>query len=233
MKGGHPAIRTFTQRLAAAEGRDPARRSAQIAPIEVGLQLKMAAWMIEGMSSSPLPDPLPRADEVDIDLNSGVVMLRRPMGRQDQAFWDGFWTMRQALAAEQALLSRHLADPAFCGLRFELEQQLSVISQTTRMVNLLLVAKWRLTPDELAAPPRHVRPGITWDYLREELSLPARQFFDRLQAALLGQQLLRRSYEVVAGYPAAPDAPAPEALRARLQAHPGLPERARAALKAT
>lgn len=232
-KGSNPAIRTFVQIIAAAEGRDPARQMAQVLLIEAGLQLKTAAWMLEATSSLEVPDPLPRSDEVEIDLIAGEVTLRRPMGRQDQAFWDGCWMMRLALETEQAILIRHLADPAFCGFRITLEERLSVIGQATAMINCLLAEKWHLTPAELAAPPRHVRSGMTWDRLREELAPPARKLFDLQQAALLGQQLLRRSYEVVAGYVTAPDAPTPQALRVRLLAHPGLPECARSALKAT
>jgi len=232
-KGSNPAIRTLVQLLATAEDRDPARQMAEILLIGAGLQLKTAAWLFEATSGSAVPDPLPRADEVEIDLVSGEVTLRRPIGRQDQAFWDGCWMIRQELGTEQAILARHLTDPIFCGFRIALEERLSVIDQATSVINCLLVEKWHLTPAELAAPSRHVRSGMTWDHLRDELSPSAWQFFDRQRAALLGQQLLRRSYEVAAGYATAPDAPTPQALRARLLAHPALPERARAALEAT
>jgi len=232
-KGSNPAIRTLVQLLATAEDRDPARPTAEIPLLKAGLQLQAAAWLLEAMSGSAVPDPLPRADEVEIDLVSGEVTLRRPIGRQDQAFWDGCWMIRQELGTEQAILARHLTDPIFCGFRIALEERLSVIDQATSVINCLLVEKWHLTPAELAAPSRHVRSGMTWDHLRDELSPSAWQFFDRQRAALLGQQLLRRSYEVAAGYATAPDAPTPQALRARLLAHPALPERARAALEAT
>lgn len=151
-KGSNPAIRTLTQLLAAAEGRDSALYIAQIPLIRAGLELKTAAWMLEATSGPAVPDPLPRADEVEIDLISGEVTLRRPMGRQDQAFWDGCWMMGQELGAEQAILGRHLADPVFYELRLELEERCSVIDQVTGMINCLLVAKWRLMPPNSQHP---------------------------------------------------------------------------------
>jgi len=228
-KGSNPAIRTFTQLLARAEGRDPARQITQMPLIEAGLQLKAVAFVLETMAGVSIPDPLPCSDEVDIDLVSGDVTLRRPMGRQDQAFWDACWMMRREFASEQATLVRHRADPVFCGFRIALEERRSVIDQAMHMIDRLLVAKWRLAPAELAAPPRHVRPGVTWGFLCQDLSPSARRLFDSHQAVLLGQQLLRRSYEVAVGYVAAPDAPTPAALRVRLMAHPGLPDHVRAA----
>ncbi|MCY1128614.1 DUF5681 domain-containing protein [Frigidibacter sp. RF13] len=219
VKGSHPAIRTFTQRLAVAEGSGPDRQMALSPPIKVGLDLKLGAFVFETAFGTPPPDPLPRADEVEIDLVSGMVTFRRPMGRQDQALWDGCWMARHASQQELDLLARHFADPAFFGLRFELEERRSVIEKVVQQIDHLLGAKWHLTPAELAAPPRHIRPGMTWDHLRDDLSPSHRDFFERMQVILLGQQLLRRSYEVVCEHPAAPEAPRPETLRARFLAY--------------
>jgi len=216
-KGSNPAIRTFTQRVAAAEAHAVTQQLAPNPRLTAGLQLKTAAWMFEVMFGVPPPSPLPRFDEVDVDLISGDVTFRRPMGRQDQAFWDACWMMRRECEAELGILTGHLAVPAFFGLGIELEERRSVIDQSIRMIDRLLIAKWRLTPAELAAPPRHVRPGMTWDRLQDELSPVARGFIGRAQATLLGQQLLRQSYELAVGSAAGPDAPTLEALRARLR----------------
>lgn len=74
---------------------------------------------------------------------------------------------------------------------------------------------------------------MTWDHLRGELSPSAWQLFGHHLATLLGLQLLRRGCEVAVGYATAADVAMPQALRARLMAHPVLPDRARAVVKVT
>lgn len=226
-KGSNPSTRTFTQLLAAAERDLASQQALPITSIEAGLQLMLAAAFLERLLGPAFPALLPRADEVEIDFATGNVTLRRPMSHAEQALWDGCWLMKAHLGAERDLLARHRADPVFAGFRIALAERASVIDRTAQMIDRLLVATWHLTPAELAAPPRHVRPGMGWELLREALSPPARRLLDGADAVLLGQQLLRRSYEVVAGFAGAGDDPTPQVLRARLLAHPGVSAKAR------
>ncbi len=221
-KGSNPAIRTFVQLFAAAERNSSSHRTTQITSIEAGLQLMLAAPLLERMLGPAFPASLPRANEVEIDFGTGIVTLRRPMGNAEQALWEGCWRMKARLGAERDLLARHLADPAFAGFRVALAERSAIIDQTAQSIDRLLGATWHLTPAELAAPPRHARPDMSREFLREALLPAARRLLDGADAVLLGQQLLRRSYEVVAGYAGALESPTPQALRARLLAHPGL-----------
>lgn len=229
-KGNNPSIRTFMQRLAAAERDLASQQALPITSITAGLQLLLVAAFLESTPGLAFPAMLPRADEVEIDFATGNVTLRRPMSNAEQALWDGCWMMKAALGAERDLLARHLADPAFAGFRMALAERASVIDRTAHMVDRLLVATWHLTPAELTAPPRHVRPSMDWELVREALSPPGRRLLDGADAALLSQQLLCRSYEVVAGFAGLKDDPTPQALRARLLAHPGVSAKTRSAL---
>lgn len=159
-KGSNPAIRTFVQLFAAAERNSASHRTTQITSIEAGLQLMLAASLLERMLGPAFPASLPRANEVEIDFGGGIVTLRRPMGNAEQALWEGCWRMKARLGAERDLLARHLADPAFAGFRVALAERSAIIDQTAQSIDRLLGATWHLTPAELAAPPRHVRPDI-------------------------------------------------------------------------
>lgn len=229
-KGSHPSSRTFTQLLAAAERELAAHQALPATSIEAGLQLMQAVWLLENTPGLAFPAMLPRSDEVEIDFATGIVTLRRPMSRAEQALWEGCWMMKARFRAERDLFARHRADPAFAGFRIALAERMSILDRTGQVIDRVLVDTWHLTPAELVAPPRHVRPDMTWEFLRGALSPPALRLLDGADAALLSQQLLRRSYEVVVGFAGLKDDPTPQALRARLLAHPGVSAKTRGAL---
>lgn len=225
--GNNPAIRTFVQELGRAERAAIAARRQDPSPIAVGLELQLAAVLIERSFGPTFPPKWPRADEVDIDFVTGVVTLRRPMGDEEQADWDGCALMKQEIDAELSHITRLCDSPHFAGLGVELQNVATTLRQIAKAVDKVLIYRWHLKPQELAAPLRHTQALLTLDDLRPGMSEPVRRLLGKAEVVLLRQKILRRGCEVAAGQASALSEPSLDALKERLYRHPSLPERLR------
>ena len=72
----------------------------------------------------PLPEPLPHPDHIEIDMNSGEVIIKGPFTPEEKILWDNLERRKQdALEAITSLRSM-LDDPAHEAIRSTIEEEL-------------------------------------------------------------------------------------------------------------
>ena len=122
---GHPrSQKMFTQMLNAVERE---RRNLHNEWLQTAIEYKVG-WTERNEDAKrrglPPPEPLPHPDHIEIDMNSGEVIIKGPFTPEEKQLWDNLERRKQdALEAITSLRSM-LDDPAHEAIRSKLEEDL-------------------------------------------------------------------------------------------------------------
>lgn len=134
-KGDHRSQRLFAELLASTEA---ANRRLHDEYLETAIAYK-ADWerelfRRERLGITDLPDPLPHPDDIEIDMNTGQVIMRGPMTKEEKAELD--WLIGRKAAFEEDLAYSHeaLAKEMNCKQRKAIEAD---IVRTQRILTII------------------------------------------------------------------------------------------------